>query len=310
MRIAYLILCHIDPEHISRLARKITENTSNAAFVHVDAKQDIAPFRQLLQGQEKVYLLENRTDVRWGGFSAIEATINLIRYALNEGDFDRFVLLQGLEYPILSNQAIDAFFEKQPQTEFLLAQNISKKKDWHEEHKYRLFWDLDNAKKISRKVLHRIYGCILKTKKIPKLRPNYVEDKDGRKLDIFQGGSRFAVTADAARYFVEFYDSNPGFNRYFKHVYAVDESYFHTVLYNSPYVKNTPDGKAVDRPHLEDFKNLTYFEYPVQATLFTSPADWPKLKNSGYLYFRKASSESRELLDLIDREHMAEECRG
>lgn len=242
-----------------------------------------------------------------GGYSAIEATVNLMRYALNVGQFGRFVLLQGLEYPILSNQEIDIFFENHPHTEFLLAQNISRKKDWHSEHKYRLFWDLDHSKKLSRKVLHTINKCILQIKKIPKLRRSYVRDKNKRKMEIYQGCAQFGITADLAKYFVDFFDSNPRFNRYFKHVYAVDEAYFHTILYNSPYVKNTPDGKGVDRPHLTDFENLTYFEYPVQVTLFMSPDDWPKIKNSGFLYFRKASSESRELLDLIDREHLAKE---
>ena len=30
---------------------------------------------------------------------------------------------------------------------------------------------------------------------------------------------------------------------------------------------------------------------------------WEKLKESGFLFFRKASSESKELLDFIDEEH-------
>ena len=45
MKIAYLILCHMDPEHIARLVRKITENTQNVAYVHVDGKVDVTHFR-------------------------------------------------------------------------------------------------------------------------------------------------------------------------------------------------------------------------------------------------------------------------
>ena len=54
---------------------------------------------------------------------------------------------------------------------------------------------------------------------------------------------------------------------------------------------------------MEDFENLTYFEYPVYVTLFKEKKDWEKLKRSGFLFFRKASSESKELLDFIDEEH-------
>ncbi len=67
IKIAYLILSHIDPKHIHRLVKKITENTSNEAFVHVDAKSDIAPFAECMQKMSQVHLLDKRTNVSWGG---------------------------------------------------------------------------------------------------------------------------------------------------------------------------------------------------------------------------------------------------
>lgn len=307
MKIAYLILCHMDPEHIARLVRKITENTQNVAYVHVDAKVDVTPFQNLLRGLKQVRLLEKRTKIYWGGYSAIEATVDLMRCALKDGSYDRYVLLQGLEYPILSNARINEFFERNQNTEFILAQNISKKSDVREEHKYRLFYDLDRAQKITRKVIHKFNTTLMQHGIVPHLKRNYVMDASGRKMDIFQGCAQFGITSDAAAYIVNFHDTNKGFNRYFRTVYAVDEAYFHTIIYNSDFVRNTPDGRAVERAHLTDFENLTYFEYPVQVTLFTKAEDWPKLKDSGFLYFRKASSESKQLLDLIDQEHETEE---
>ena len=68
-----------------------------------------------------------------------------------------------------------------------------------------------------------------------------------------------------------------------------------------PFVKNTPNGRAVTKPYLSDFENLTYFEYPVTVTLFKEKKDWHKLRDSCFLYFRKASSDRRELLDYIDQ---------
>ena len=90
-------------------------------------------------------------------------------------------------------------------------------------------------------------------------------------------------------------------------MYAPDEAYFHTIVYNSPFVRHTPDGKAVARPHLTDFENLTYFEYPTTVMLFTEKKDWAKLQDSGFLFFRKASSESKELLDYIDAQHLLQD---
>lgn len=305
MKIAYLILCHTDPQHIARLSKKLLNGTENEIFIHVDAKADIVAFKHELENVKRIHFLKKRTRVYWGGYSAVEATIELLRVALECGTFERFVLLQGLEYPIASNKYIDEFFQNHSKTEFMRAQNISIKKDWHEQHKYRLFYFLDN-KNIFVKVLHKCNSILCQMKVIPHLKKSYAIDKNGAKLDIYQGCAQFGITRKAAEYIVSFHEGNPKFNLYFKSMYAVDESYFHTILYNSEYAKNTVDGMAVDRPHLTDFENLTYFEYPVQVTLFTQTSDWEKIKNSGFLYFRKASSESKELLDLIDLEHERE----
>ncbi|MFR5854597.1 MAG: beta-1,6-N-acetylglucosaminyltransferase [Lachnospiraceae bacterium] len=98
-----------------------------------------------------------RIPVYWGGYSAVEATVQLLRAALLwEGQpFDRFVLLQGLDYPIRTNREIHAFLEEKAETEFLLAQNISQCADPHETHKYSLYWFLDSKTKLWAKIWHK-----------------------------------------------------------------------------------------------------------------------------------------------------------
>lgn len=303
MRIAYLILCHTDPHHIARLTQKITKGTDNVAFVHVDGKSDISPFMTLLNPQKQVEVLQNRTNVFWGGYGAIEATIGLMKAALSYGPFDRFVLLQGLEYPIRANREIVEFFENHPTTEFIKAQNISTAKDYKSVHKYRLYHYLDRLNRLPYKLLEYGNSILVRSHVVPYFKRNYVRDFQGNKMEIYQGCAQFGLTYKAVQYIVDFHDKNPKFNRYFESVYAADEAYFHTILYNSPFVKCTIDGNAVSRQRLEDFENLTYFEYPVYVTLFKEKKDWEKLKRSGFLFFRKASSESKELLDFIDEEH-------
>ena len=309
MRIAYLILCHTDPDHIKRLTDKITDRTGDEAFVHVDGKCDVRPFAQALQENPHVHLTP-RVPVYWGGYSAIEATILLFRTALAHAGqpFDRFVILQGLEYPIRSNAAIHAFFEENADKEFILAQNISQSTDPKEIHKYSLYWYLDTPDKRWVRLLHEVNRSLFLARgHIPHFKRSYVKNNNGEKMAIHQGCAQFGVTRDLAEYLVRFHEENKGFNRYFHSMYAPDEAYFHTIVYNSPFVRHTPDGKAVARPHLTDFENLTYFEYPTTVTLFTEKKDWAKLRDSGFLFFRKASSESKELLDYIDAQHLLQD---
>lgn len=308
MTIAYLVLCHVDPEHIKRLTDKITKGTKDVAFVHVDRKCDIEPFQRILKNNSQVKLIKERVAVHWGGYSSIEATINLFRVAIfsaYEGKpFDRFVILQGLEYPIKTNQEIHDFFERNMKKEFILAQNISISHNPKDIHKYSLYWHLDSTNWMSKKLFNKLNTLLfLKTGIIPSFKQNYVGSNSGIKMQIYQGCAQFGVTRQLAEYILKFHDENSNFNKYFQTMYAPDESYFHTIVYNSPFVKYTTRGKAISRPKLTDFENLTYFEYPNIVTLFTQKSEWPKLRDSGFLFFRKASSKSKELLDYIDEQH-------
>jgi len=89
MKIADLILCHRDAEHVARLAAKLTTGApDNHLFVHVDAKSP----------------------------ESAEFASRLLEASHAAGDFERFVLLQGADYPLKSNAAIAAFFDKHRET--------------------------------------------------------------------------------------------------------------------------------------------------------------------------------------------------
>ena len=178
-------------------------------------------------------------------------------------------------------------------------------------HKYSLYWYLDLKTKLWVKILHKANAeLFLKSGIIPHFKKNYVINNANERMEIYQGCAQFGITRNLAEYIVQFHDQNARFNRYFQTMYAPDESYFHTIVYNSPFIKCTPDGKAIARPHLTNFENLTYFEYPTVVTLFKEKKDWPKLRDSGFLFFRKASSESKELLDYIDEQHLLKETES
>lgn len=307
MKIAYLVLCHLDPNHIARLVKKVTKGTTNMAFIHVDKKSDILPFLDAMGTWPQAHFLEKRTSVYWGGYSSVVATIDLMKTALSYGDFDRFVILQGLDYPIKSNREIADFFTENKTTEFIRAQNLSTDPSKKKIYKYYLFHFLDKKHLFPYNLLHKINSVFIKLGWIPHLKRNYVVDQHGRKMDIYQGCAHFGLTRDAVDYVVRFHEANPKFNKYFERVYAVDEAYFHTILYNSPFLSATVEGKSTTKPRLVDFMNLTYFEYPDNVTLFYQKSDYEMLQQTGYLFFRKASSKSKELLDYIDSVHASKE---
>lgn len=303
MKIAYGILCHMDPPHIGRLARKLTVGTENLVFVHVDAKADFPAFQRELSGLERVTILPERLDIHWGGYHAVEATIALMRAAIQAGGCGRFQLLQGLDYPILSNKEIDAFFEENADVEFLKARNVTQIHNIYEEHKYRLPWMLDKTDRPLYWCLSKFNSVLLMLHIIPHFKKNYVFDDQGNRMELYSGCAQWGCSIAAAEKIVRFYDQNPKFNRYFQSVYAPDECYYHTILYNSDFAKRTTCGGPTPGTRLGDYMNITYYEYEDICTVFTKCEEWPRIRDSGKVYFRKVCSQSTELLDMVDEIH-------
>jgi hypothetical protein len=292
MKIAYIVLAHIDPSHIARLVNKITQPEWADAFIHIDAKSDIEPFKALLHDNGSAHFLDDRTAVYWGGYSSVVATIKLFKAALAYGEYDRFVILQGLDYPIRSNTEIYNFFEKNKNTEFIKARNATELNN--DRYKYHCVWFLD-ATNIFKICWNRMNEFLLKHHRLLELK--------SADYDIYSGWAHIALTRNCVSYIVEYSNSHPEYNKYFKTVYASDESYFHTIVYHSDFIRKTVDGKCCNSVKLTDRLNLTYFEKKSQVTIFKDESDFIKLYGSGYLFFRKAATESKPLLDLIDSVH-------
>lgn len=68
-------------------------------FVHIDAKVDIAPFQAACSATSATFI-GSRTNVVWGGFSLVAATVSLLSAALSDPECSHFVLISGDSYPI------------------------------------------------------------------------------------------------------------------------------------------------------------------------------------------------------------------
>lgn len=115
--IAFGVLAHQDPEMARRLA---TALAGHPVVLHVDATTDITPFRDI----PGVRLVEDRVDVRWGGFSEVEAVLRVYRDCLDElGDAPgaKVALLSGADYPVRPLEEFFAYAESVPWSEHVRA---------------------------------------------------------------------------------------------------------------------------------------------------------------------------------------------
>ena len=305
MRIAFLNLCHTDPQIVARVANKLTANPNFDMYIHVDAKSNIAPFKELLKDNKQVFFLENRHKVYWGGYHAILATYALLEAALaSPRQYDYVVTMQNLDYPIKSNQYIEEFFEKNQGTEYIRGCRIAQTDDWHYAEKYKIYnsRDKDFYLKNHAKPIKLAWDGFHAIKSISTIGFNGVHKENGEKIELYYGTAQWAVTRACAEYMVEFRKKHPKFDQRMKHIKFPDEEYFHTIVHNSEFkTKCVKYDEPVQR-WLVNWRNIHYFEFPDEGVVTFTEKDYDKLMSLEELFCRKVrSGVSESLMDKIDQ---------
>ena len=101
MRMAYILLTHKNIDHIYQLASGMPYANF---YIHIDLKADLTAIKT--QYTPNVFFLEKRVDIKWAGFSMIQATINLIEYALQHDKKNEFFHLISGDDVILNKYNI------------------------------------------------------------------------------------------------------------------------------------------------------------------------------------------------------------
>ena len=229
LKIAYGIMTHDNPKATIRLIETLYEE-GHVFIIHVDGKEvhddTHAQLVQYASARPYVHILNHpyRVRVNWGGFSMVNATLQILRYAfaVNSSnpeplDFHKFVHLSSSSYPLASNYEIRYRLANYPlDANFLniIMQPVRPaNKVWH------YFVECDDA-------VHRIY-------QLP------APHTATMNAELFTASQWFIASREFAHYladppphsFVEAY------LKYVEHVVVADESFFGTVLRHTVYCK-------------------------------------------------------------------------
>ena len=98
---AYLIIAHNKFEQLKMLCEML-DFEQNDIYMHIDAQVtdfDADTFRPALRHSKMKFA--ERTRVNWGGYSQIQAELNLLKAAANSGeDYSYYHLLSGADLPL------------------------------------------------------------------------------------------------------------------------------------------------------------------------------------------------------------------
>jgi hypothetical protein len=246
MRIAYLILAHKNPSQLAELVTALDSPGKTRFYIHVDQRSaDFldSPSLKPIMDRENVFFLRDRVRVYWGGFSIVEATLRLLRKAVDEGGFEYAVLLSGQDFPIKSNRHIELFFQSHDGKEFISYTPLpSQERDWGPDimERYEFYWRVDGVRCLleatGSKRLQRwgwsAYSRLttLVYRHAPGLKKRFLSG-----IAPYGGPGWFAISFRCATYSLNYLQDHPEYSNYYAHTLIPDESFFQTLILNSPF---------------------------------------------------------------------------
>lgn len=284
MRIAYIMLCHKNPEQINRFINSL-QYQGNDFYIHIDIKSSI---EDKLIASDNIFILKKskRLDVKWGGVSMIHATLNLIKEVLDSDCYYDYIwLISGQDYPIKDNQTISKYLRNNSNTNFLhiiedkkIIESFLKRVEL-----YYPEWMVQNN--LWSKITKRTYSLLLRSKRLHKVfkRKNILD------YDFYFGSQWWVLTYEAIEYVYELLEEKPEVLDFFEKTLAPDETFFQTILMNSSFRESIKN-------------NLTYIKWEGGAHPKTfTLEDIDELESKDFLLARKFDYDiDRDVFDKID----------
>ena len=289
---AFLILAHADPRQFGRLVRRL--DGYGDIYVHVDRRADISSFMAAI-GDAKVNFIEDRVRISWGGISMVEAENRLLSAASKSSrHHTHVVFLSGACYPIKPLQSLLDRLDAFPRAEHIRLFDLSfapnglerVTRRWHWEPYYhgelRAFRFLDKCARRSLDMLRL---------------PNRW---DGNFHPCF-GSQWSALTIECAEHIRSYLREHPAYHEANQHVFAPDESYYHSIIASSPFaasaggiIQHFPFSGGTD-----EFSS-THLIHPSLQKWYTLE-DIKEIKASDKFFVRKIrSSDGSSLVDYLD----------
>jgi len=262
MRIAYLILAHRAPGDLLAMLPALRRH--GETYLHVD--RDSRGFESHWEAlAHQAVLVERRHSVSWGGFSVVEATLELIETALKHGTAEYFVLMSGACLPVNNSTNLSLrlardggeYIDIMPEAEVR-----------HHDRASRLRYYRFYSKTLPRPCL----GAVNRLSRVAWTRPDFAAEFGAPRF----GSMWWCLSRPFMEWTMRFRRDHPAYDRRFRNTETPDECYFQTLISLSPFAEAV---KA----------SLTYFDWEKGGShpKTLSKADLPRITASGQCFARK-----------------------
>ena len=240
MKIAVLILCHKRPEQLNMFL-EIMKHPAFTFFLHVDKKSSMT--NEIISREDVIVLPdEKRVDVKWGEISLVTAALNLFEYAVSKDSYDFYWLCSGQDFPIKPVDVIATWFENHPNKDFVelfKSRNTGVSHENNYDKRNAIYFPdfLLGTGKLKR-VIRRIYTIITGGYNHTFF---WARRHAPSNLKYYFGATWICISHNSLKWMLDYHKNHPEYYRFMENCNCPDESFFHTLLMNSPYADNRLD---------------------------------------------------------------------
>lgn len=236
MKIAYIVLCHKNLDQTNQLINQL-DNGLCDFYVHIDKKCATFNF-----DSSNVFLVpdHDRIDVKWAHVSMVYATLNAMKLVkATSREYDYVFLLSGQDFPIKSNDEIQAFLNQNKGSNFIEVLDHSSE---------------DYLRYLKRNTL-KYSECLMGRAFLPKALKKILiiltggqnrtfsafKRKNTTGVDFEFGSQWWAITYECFNWILNYAEEHKELLEYYKNCLTPDESFFQTIFMLSPYKDTKKD---------------------------------------------------------------------
>jgi len=281
MKLFYLILAHTNLPQVNRMINALQHEQAEF-FIHFDVRVPLDEIRKCpFYNAPGVTILRNRHKINWGGYNMVRATLGLIRAACKKKEAGYLILLSGQDFPLKSTAFIYDFLKKDYGREYLEYFSLPSD-NWALNNgldRIQYLWFVDTI---------HIDDCF---KLYEMQKYNEMSRKYFHELPPYGGSQWWCITTECADYLLRFLRNNPVYEEYFQYCFIPDETFFNTIIMNSPFKERTVNN------------NLKYIVWPgggAHPLTFTLN-EWDMLMQCDRLWARKFVDQGNSpILDRLE----------
>ena len=226
-----MLQVHVNAKQVNKFIHQLISENQADVFVHID-KKSYEKLNEEIVKHPNVRVLQKSVGCEWGDISQVDATLLLMREVLASKNHYDFVCLRSGQDLLIKNQFKD-YLTDNTEKIFISSRKMNEKEcgmmkiNWPKKARKR--YTTVHPIRIFRRVLMTFYSIGIN------IFPN--RNKWPKEYSLYKGSQWFTIPFDVAKYIIKYLDENKWYYKFFENTLVPDESFFNTLLMNSPHKK-------------------------------------------------------------------------